>query len=201
MKTTYKFNNFKTLIKSFLNIIILLYDYFIFKLQMSSLSSNDNTDSMARATYYAQQQLLAQQHHQQLQYQQAQLQMQYQQQKQLLNKNQHNSMSNASQHNYNINNTYSAASCVNNYSSIANNNYPQSQHMNSHNNSNNNNNNSSGNVNNLPATLAHHPTGNHQQYQHPSLSTVFPSIYAEANFNKNNSNGSGNNSEWLFIGV
>lgn len=150
---------------------------------MSSLSSNDNNDSMARATYYAQQQLLAQQHQQQMQYQQAQLHMQYQQQKALLNKNQqhqqHNPISNTNNTHptYNINNTYSAASCVNNYSQIANNNNLPAQHINAH--------------NNIPATLAHHPNNSHQQYQHPSLSTVFPSIYAETNFNKSNN---GNNS-------
>lgn len=159
---------------------------------MSSLSSNDNNDSMARATYYAQQQLLAQQHQiaqqQQIQYQQAQLHMQYQQQKALLNKNQqhHNPISNTSNTHptYNINNTYTATSCVNNYSQIANNNNQlPPQHINSH--------------NNLPATLAHHPNNSHQQYQHPSLSTVFPSIYAETNFNKSNNNG--NNSKQLNI--
>ncbi len=97
---------------------------------MSSLSSNENSDSMSRAAYYAQQQL---QHQQQLQYQQHQIQMQYQHQKQLLN---HHNSSNTNQItnnalNYNINNTYSAASCANNYSQFSNSNIGPPQHFNS----------------------------------------------------------------------
>ena len=40
----------------------------------------------------------------------------------------------------------------------------------------------------LSGTLSHHiQHSSNQNYQHPSLTTVFPSIYSEANFNNNHS--------------
>lgn len=161
---------------------------------MSSLSSAENqqtNDSMSRATYFAQQQLLQQQHQamqaqQQLQYQQQQLQMQYQQQKNLLNNNNSNNITNSISHNnnYNINNTYSAPSCVNNYSQLSNN-IGAPQQFAAH------------NTNNISATLGHNPINNnsHQQYQHPSISAVFPSIYAEANFNTSTASNSSSSAQ------
>ena len=143
---------------------------------MSSLSSNDKSDS--RGIYYSAQMQQQQQHQLQFQHQQLQ-QMQYQQKQQLLN---HNTISHNSNHNpninnnnYNINNTYSSASCISNYSQLTGNAHgiTNQQHIN----------------NGIPATLSHHSNNSHSHYQHPSLSTVFPSIYAETNFNHNNSSG------------
>lgn len=148
---------------------------------MSSLSSNDKSDS--RGIYYSAQMQQQQQQQHQLQYQHQQLhQVQYQQKQQLLNHNSisHNSNninnnSNNLPNNYNINNTYSSASCLGNYSQLTGNAHGiiNQQHIN----------------NNIPATLSHHSNSSHSHYQHPSLSTVFPSIYAETNFNNNNSSG------------